>query len=85
MLLLEILDHKDIVHDLHFTQDGNLSLASASRDGTVKLWEFDEQGDCNLFLTIKTNAKHAFGCRWSPNRRYLAAVGSFKTVSFQCL
>ncbi|KAK7087798.1 WD repeat and SOCS box-containing protein 1-like isoform X1 [Littorina saxatilis] len=77
-LLLEIMDHKDIVHDLHFTHDGTLGLASASRDGSVKLWEFDEQGDCNLYLTIKTNTNHAFCCRWSPNRNYVAVVGSIK-------
>ena len=85
VLLLEILDHKDIVRDLHFTRDDSLRLVSASQDGTLKLWEFDEQGDCNLYLTIKTNSKHTFGCRWSPNGKYLAAVGSFKMVSSQRL
>ena len=80
--MVEILDHKDIVHDLHFSEDDSLRLASASRDGSVKLWEFDEQGDCNLYLTIKTNATHTYSCRWSPDRKYVAAVGSIKAVSF---
>ncbi|XP_076453336.1 WD repeat and SOCS box-containing protein 1-like isoform X2 [Babylonia areolata] len=79
-LLLEILDHKEIVHDLHFAQDDSLCLASASRDGTVKLWEFDENGDCNMYLTLRTNTRHAFSCRWSPDRRYVAAVGSNRTA-----
>ncbi|KAL8610872.1 hypothetical protein ACOMHN_056727 [Nucella lapillus] len=79
-LLVEILDHKDIVHDLHFAQDDCLCLTSASQDGTVKLWEFDENGDCNMYLTIRTNAKHTFSCQWSPDRKYVAAAGSFKTA-----
>lgn len=79
-LLLELLDHKDVVQDLHFASDNSLRLLSASRDGTIKLWEFDEQGDCNMYRTLKTNSKHVFGCRWSPDTKYIAAVGSFKMV-----
>lgn len=80
LLLCELLDHKEIVGCLHFAQDNSLRLASAAKDGFVKLWEFDKQGDCNLYLTLKTNTKHAFCCRWSPDMKHMAVTGSLKTA-----
>ncbi|PVD31542.1 hypothetical protein C0Q70_06955 [Pomacea canaliculata] len=79
-LLLELIDHKDVVRDMHFATDDSLRLVSASLDGYIKLWEFDEKGDCNLYRSLKSNTKHVFGCRWSPNMKFIAAVGSTKVV-----
>lgn len=75
-LLIELLDHKDVVRGISFAQDGSLLMASAARDGTVKLWDLKDDG--NMYCTLRTGAKWNNSCKWSHDCKYLAAVGSNK-------
>ncbi|XP_064613412.1 WD repeat and SOCS box-containing protein 1-like isoform X2 [Liolophura sinensis] len=77
-LLMELLDHKDIVRNLHFAPDHSLLLVSASRDGTLKLWDLNDDG--NMMKTLRGDAKWVNGCAWSPDATMLAGVGNFKSV-----
>lgn len=77
-LLLELLDHKDVVRGISFAPDGRLVMASAARDGTVKLWDLNDDG--NMYQTLRTGAKWNNCCKWSHNCKYLACVGSNKVA-----
>lgn len=78
-LIIELLDHKDVVRGIDFGPDGSLLMASAARDGTIKLWDLKDDG--NMYHTLRTGAKWNNCCKWSHNCEYLAAVGSNKVVS----
>ncbi|KAH9502605.1 WD repeat and SOCS box-containing protein 1 [Bulinus truncatus] len=78
LLMIELLDHRDTVRCLDFTKDGSLQLVSASRDGSLKLWDLHNEG--NMYSTFKASPTMFYGCRFSPNCRFIAAVGSCKTV-----
>lgn len=43
-LLLNLMDHIDIVRDLTFAPDGSLILVSASRDKTLRVWDLKDDG-----------------------------------------
>lgn len=43
-LLLNLMDHTDIVRDLTFAPDGSLMLVSASRDKTLRVWDLKDDG-----------------------------------------
>lgn len=77
-LMIELLDHRDTVRCLDFTKDGSLQLLSASRDGTLKLWDLHNEG--NMYSTFKSPPTMFYGCRFSPNGLFIAAVGSCKLV-----
>ncbi|XP_067680259.1 WD repeat and SOCS box-containing protein 1-like [Haliotis asinina] len=77
-LLLELLDHKDVVRDIDFAPDGSLHLASASRDGTLKLWDLNMDG--NMYRTLRPQCKWVYSCSWSPNKKFIASSGNYKCV-----
>lgn len=77
-LLMELVDHKDVVRDLAFAPDHSLRLVSASRDMTLKVWELRNDG--NMVKTLKGHTKWVFACKWSPDAKYVASVGSGKKV-----
>lgn len=78
-IILELLDHKDIVRSLSFTTDGSLILCSASRDGTFKFWDLNDDG--NMFKTIRTKGKWNYSCKWSPNSDLIALSGNSKSMA----
>ena len=67
--------HQAWVRSIAFNSDGQ-TIASASRDCTVKLWAIST-GRC--FHTFK-HAKMASGLAWSPNGTMLASVGFDQTL-----
>ncbi|KAK3796388.1 hypothetical protein RRG08_026644 [Elysia crispata] len=73
-LIVELLDHRDIVRCLDFSLDGNLQLLSGSRDGTLKLWDIPEDG--NMYSTFKPHGISFTSCCFAPNARFIAAVGT---------
>lgn len=75
---MELQDHKDIVRDLSFSANGSLLFASCSMDGTVKLWDLADDG--NMKKTLKSYSRHLHSCKWSPDSKKIAAVGSNKLV-----
>ncbi|GFY47132.1 WD repeat and SOCS box-containing protein 1 [Trichonephila inaurata madagascariensis] len=77
-LILELLDHSDMVSHLAFNPAGNLILVSASYDGALKVWDLLEDG--NMFQTLKMNNKPIFSCCWSPDAKTLVSVGMCKLV-----
>ncbi|GFQ76039.1 WD repeat and SOCS box-containing protein 1 [Trichonephila clavata] len=77
-LILELLDHSDMVSHLAFNPTGNLILVSASYDGALKVWDLHEDG--NMFQTLKMNNKPIFSCCWSPDAKTLVSVGMCKLV-----
>ena len=77
---MDLLDHKSIIRGLSFTSDGSLQLISCSNDCTLKFWDLNEDG--NMCRTLKfENRGMIFGCKWSPNCKQVAAVGTMKNVS----
>ncbi|KAK6190759.1 hypothetical protein SNE40_002553 [Patella caerulea] len=75
-LLMVLFDHKDVISSLNFAPDFSLFLVSASHDGTLKLWDLNDDG--NMYQTLRPHSKRLHGCRWSPDRKYIACVGDFK-------
>lgn len=73
------MDHDDIVTHLAFNPTGNLILVSTSYDSTLKVWNFNDDG--NMFQTLKMNNKPVYHCSWSPDGKKLASVGMCKQVS----
>lgn len=43
-LLLNLVDHTEVVRDLTFAPDGSLILVSASRDKTLRVWDLKDDG-----------------------------------------
>lgn len=72
-------DHRDIVKSLDFAPDGSLNLLSASRDGTVKFWDLNDDG--NMYKSVRANTKWVYDAKWSPKCDKVASVGSDKSVS----
>src|SRR5258706_102367 len=70
-----------LVRDLAFAPDGGM-LASASHDGSLKLWELSS-GRCLHTLTRqaeKGRAAFVHRVAWSPNGETLASSGSYRTI-----
>ncbi len=68
--------HGDIVYDVKFSPDAKM-LASASRDGTIKLWNLQGQ----LIRTIKGQAGKVYEVAFSPDSSIIASAhenGSIK-------
>ena len=78
-LLLLLKDHKDIVKSLDFAPDGSLILVSGSRDGTLKFWDLNDDG--NMYKSVRASARWVYDAKWSPHCTRVASVGSDKSVS----
>lgn len=77
-LLLELLDHRDVIRDIKFAPDGSMRLVSGSRDNTLKVWDMDDDG--NMMKTLSAGCKWIYGCAWSPDARMLCSVGDKRSV-----
>lgn len=53
-LLLNLMDHTEVVRDLTFAPDGSLILVSASRDKTLRVWDLKDDGTCLDFICSNT-------------------------------
>lgn len=43
-LLFNLSGHQDVVRDLSFTTNGSLTLVTASRDKTLRVWDLKKDG-----------------------------------------
>ena len=79
-LLCILDDHTKLVRCLSFAPDGSQVLVSGSNDGTLKLWDLDDDGNMtHTFHTPLKNIVHC--CKFSPHAKYLAACGEKRLVS----
>lgn len=72
-LCMTLFDHKNIINDIKFSQDGSLQLMSASSDETLKLWNMYNDG--NMYKTFKGHIGKVNMCAWSPTDRQVISVG----------
>ncbi|OXB59646.1 hypothetical protein ASZ78_016537 [Callipepla squamata] len=49
-LLLNLMDHTEVVRDVTFAPDGSLLLVSASRDKTLRVWDLKDDGMLSVHL-----------------------------------
>jgi len=89
-VLVELMDHTDVIRDLNFAPDASLRLVSASRDGTLRVWQL-QNGRVNgtvsnqratVRLLVSGQSKWMYGCCWSPDANLLASVGDSQSVRF---
>jgi WD repeat/SOCS box-containing protein 1 len=78
VLKLELCDHTGTVTDLSFAPHGSMLLVSSSVDGTLKLWDLDDDG--NMIKTLRANCTTFYGCQWSPDGLSLASVGNYHSA-----
>jgi len=78
-ILMELLDHTKHVRGLNFSRDGSLKLISCSNDCTIKFWDLNHDGNMYKTLRLEKGAK-VFNCKWSPNCKQVAAVGTSKSA-----
>ena len=88
-VMLELPNHRDVIRDLNFAPDGSLRLASASRDGTLRVWQLPllisgpsilSSQHTPVHLLDGGQSKWMYGCCWSPDANLLASVGDNRSV-----
>ncbi|XP_042908906.1 WD repeat and SOCS box-containing protein 1 isoform X1 [Parasteatoda tepidariorum] len=77
-LILQLMDHSDMVSHMTFNPLGNLVLISSSYDGTLKVWDLHNDG--NMFRTLKMNNRPVYSCCWSHDGKTVVSVGMCKLV-----
>lgn len=78
-LLMELIDHRDWIKEINFAPDRSLLFVSASRDGTLKVWDLNDDG--NMTKTLRGKASMVNTCKWSPDCQYIACAGNNKSVT----
>ncbi|ETE69779.1 WD repeat and SOCS box-containing protein 1 [Ophiophagus hannah] len=77
-LLLNLMDHTEVVRHLTFAPDGSLVLVSASRDKTLRVWDLKDDG--NMMKVLRGHPNWVYSCAFSPDSSILCSVGTNKTV-----
>ncbi|XP_072312489.1 WD repeat and SOCS box-containing protein 1 [Eucyclogobius newberryi] len=77
-LLLNLMDHTDLVRDLTFAPDGSLMLVSASRDKTLRVWDLKDDG--NMVKVLRGHHSWVYCSAFSPDSSILCSVGAGKAV-----
>uniref|UniRef100_A0A8C9QM07 WSB1 n=1 Tax=Spermophilus dauricus TaxID=99837 RepID=A0A8C9QM07_SPEDA len=82
-LLLNLVDHTEVVRDLTFAPDGSLILVSASRDKTLRVWDLKDDG--NMMKVLRGHQNWVYSCAFSPDSSMLCSVGASKAVCVKVL
>jgi len=77
--LYSLQRHAKTVRDLCFSPDGRI-LASASFDGTIKLWTLGREGPPRLLRTLEGHTRSVVSIDFSPDGATLASASTDKTV-----
>lgn len=67
-LLLNLMDHTDVVRDLTFAPDGSLMLVSASRDKTLRVWDLKDDGMWMSLLNSSSSSSLPYIMMWATQR-----------------
>ncbi|CAB1348091.1 unnamed protein product [Coregonus sp. 'balchen'] len=78
-LLLNLMDHTDIVRDLTFAPDGSLMLVSSSRDKTLRVWDLKDDG--NMVKVLRGHQNWVYCSAFSPDSSVLCSVGAGKSFN----
>ncbi|XP_060763416.1 WD repeat and SOCS box-containing protein 2 [Neoarius graeffei] len=76
-LLFNLTGHESVVRDLVFTPNGRLSLVSASRDKTLRVWDLAKKDPLSHVLTGPNY--WVFKCSVSPDSSLIASVCNLDT------
>lgn len=76
-LQFNLIGHQSVVRDLVFTPNGSLSLVSASRDKTLRVWNLAKKGQPSHVLTGPNY--WVFKCCVSPDSSLIASVSNVDT------
>ncbi|XP_073532485.1 WD repeat and SOCS box-containing protein 2 isoform X3 [Phyllobates terribilis] len=64
-LLFNLSGHQDVVRDLSFTKSGSLTLVTASRDKTLRIWDLKKDG--KLIQVLTGHVQWVYCCSISPD------------------
>jgi WD40 repeat protein len=73
-VLFTFAGHTSVVEDVTWSADGT-RIASAERNGVVKVWDPASGRETLSFLTPGTTT----GVNWSPDGEFIIAAGSYNT------
>uniref|UniRef100_A0A8C2I0V4 Uncharacterized protein n=1 Tax=Cyprinus carpio TaxID=7962 RepID=A0A8C2I0V4_CYPCA len=79
-LRFTLTGHLAPVRDLVFTPNGSLTLVSASRDKTLRIWDLAKKGASPHVL--RGPDYWVFRCSISPDSSVIASVCNLDSVSF---
>ena len=74
-----ILGHKDLVHDVSFSPDGE-TIATVSQDKTVKLWHFDTHAPARYLRSLLGHIGEVRAVNFSSVEPIIATASNDQTV-----
>ncbi|KAM3937083.1 WD repeat and SOCS box-containing protein 2 isoform 2-T2 [Leptodactylus fuscus] len=77
-LLFNLSGHQDVVRDLSFTKNGSLTLVSASRDKTLRIWDLKKDG--KLLQVLSGHIRWVYSCSISPDCSMLCSAAGERVV-----
>uniref|UniRef100_W5K0V2 WD repeat and SOCS box containing 2 n=1 Tax=Astyanax mexicanus TaxID=7994 RepID=W5K0V2_ASTMX len=79
-LMFSLTGHTSVVRDLAFAPNGSLTLVSASRDKTLRVWDLSKKGTPSHVLTGPKN--WVFKCSISPDSSMMASVCNLDSKAY---
>lgn len=80
-LLFTLSGHQALVRDLVFAPNGNLTLVSASRDKTLRIWDLAKKGQSDFSFSFRARFYIYFSYRWCVSARSQIVSALFKHVN----
>ncbi|KAM4049532.1 WD repeat and SOCS box-containing protein 2 isoform 2-T2 [Anomaloglossus baeobatrachus] len=71
-LLFNLSGHQDVVRDLSFAKNGSLTLVTASRDKTLRIWDLKKDG--KLIQVLTGHVQWVYCCSISPDCSMLCSA-----------
>ncbi|XP_040271966.1 WD repeat and SOCS box-containing protein 2 isoform X3 [Bufo bufo] len=77
-LLFNLSGHQDVVRDLSFTKNGSLTLVTASRDKTLRIWDLKKDG--KLVQVLSGHVQWVYCCSISQDCSMLCSAAGENVV-----
>ncbi|KAM4808599.1 WD repeat and SOCS box-containing protein 2 isoform 2-T2 [Rhinophrynus dorsalis] len=77
-LLFNLSGHQDVVRDLSFSTNGSLTLVTASRDKTLRVWDLKKDG--KLIQVLSGHIHWVYCCAISPDCSMLCSAAGENSV-----